>query len=117
MESPLSPPMTSLTRAIQLAPARSPPRAIHFIFESIHYVVRKVNNRAVSSLSCDPTQPSPASQYSPASSPLPRHPATPRPVPQETSSLQDLLESSEHHLVEVLRSQHIYVVAKGLRLR
>src|SRR5215217_3033059 len=87
MESPLSPPMTSLTRAIQLAPARSPPRAIHFIFESIHYVVRKVNNRAVSSLSCDPTQPSPASQYSPASSPLPRHPATPQTAPQETSSL------------------------------
>src|SRR5215208_1381980 len=87
MESPLSPPMTSLTRAIQLAPARSPPRANHFVLESIPYLVRNVNNRAVSSLSCDPTQPSPASQSSPAFSPLPRHPATPQTAPQETSSL------------------------------
>ena len=31
--------------------------------------------------------------------------------------VQDLLESSEHHLVEVLRGQHVDVVAKGLRLR
>src|SRR5215218_5990810 len=117
MESPLSPPMTSLTRAIQLAPARSPPRAIHFIFESIHYVVRKVNNRAVSSLSCDPTQPSPASQYSPALRRCPGILQRRRLLRRRPHPFQDLLESSEHHLVEVLRSQHIYVVAKGLRLR
>jgi hypothetical protein len=38
-------------------------------------------------------------------------------LPSRPTPVQDLLESSEHHLVEVLRGQHVYVVTEGLRFR